>query len=140
VFEVLSPGNTAAEMIRKYQFYSRHGVEEYYIYDPDKVELSGWIRADNELTEIDGMDDWVSPRLDVRFAIEQGELALYHPNGRRFATYVELMREREQAQQQAEHERREREQAQQQAEQAQQRAERLAAQLRALGIEPDAEA
>jgi Uma2 family endonuclease len=126
VFEVLSPGNTAAEMIRKYQFYSRHGVEEYYIYDPDKVELSGWVRADNELTEIDGMDDWVSPRLDIRFAIEQGELALYHPDGRRFATYVELMREREQAQQQAE--------------QAHQRAERLAAQLRALGIEPDAEA
>ncbi len=120
---MLSPGNTAAEMIRKYQFYSRHGVEEYYIYDPDKVELSGWIRADNELTEIDGMDDWVSPRLKIRFAIEQGELALYHPDGRRFATYVELMREREQAQQAAE-------QAQQAAEQAQQRAERLAAQLR----------
>jgi Uma2 family endonuclease len=132
VFEVLSPGNTVAEMIRKFRFYSQHGVEEYYIYDPDKVELSGWIRADNELTEIDGMEDWVSPRLNVRFAIEQGDLALYHPDGRRFATYVELMHAREQAQQQAE-------QAQQQAAQAQARAERLAAQLRALGVEPDAD-
>src|SRR5262249_53382869 len=42
----------------------------------------------------------------------------------------------EQAQQQAEQAQQQAEQAQQQAEQAQQRAERLAAQLRALGIEP----
>jgi Uma2 family endonuclease len=146
VFEVLSPGNTVAEMIRKFRFYGVHGVEEYYIYDPDKGELSGWIRTDNELTEIDVMDGWISPRLGVRFAIELGELALYHPDGRRFARYVELMREREQAQQQVAQERHEREQAQQQVaqerherEQAQQRAERLAAQLRALGVEPDAD-
>jgi Uma2 family endonuclease len=146
VFEVLSPGNRVAEMIRKFRFYGQHGVEEYYIYDPDQGELSGWIRTDNELTEIEAMDGWVSPRLGVRFTIESGELALYHPDGRRFVTYVELMREREQAQQQAAQERQEREQAQQQAaqerqerEQAQQRADRLAAQLRALGIEPDAD-
>ena len=36
VFEVLSPGNRAGEMIRKFDFYERHGVEEYYIYDPDR--------------------------------------------------------------------------------------------------------
>ena len=35
VFEVLSPGNRAGEMRRKFQFYQRYGVEEYYIYDPD---------------------------------------------------------------------------------------------------------
>jgi Uma2 family endonuclease len=140
VFEVLSPGNTIAEMIRKFRFYSQHGVEEYYIYDPDKGELSGWIRTDNELTEIDTMDGWVSPRLGVRFAIELDELALYHPDGRRFASYVELLREREQAQQVAAQAQQVAAQAQQVAAQAQQRAERLAAQLRALGIEPDAEA
>jgi Uma2 family endonuclease len=28
-------------MLRKLSFYDRHGVEEYYIYDPDKLELTG---------------------------------------------------------------------------------------------------
>jgi Uma2 family endonuclease len=45
--------------------------------------------------------------------------------------------QREQAQQQAAQERQQREQAQQQAAQERQRAEQLAAQLRALGIDPD---
>ncbi len=75
------------------------------------------------------MDGWRSPRLGVRFERDGDTLVLYQPNGERFATYVELVRQREQAQQQAE-------QAQQQAEQAQQRAERLAAKLRDLGVDP----
>jgi Uma2 family endonuclease len=29
------PNNTLAEMIRKFRFYERYGVEEYYVYDPD---------------------------------------------------------------------------------------------------------
>ena len=32
VFEILSPGNRSGEMLRKLNFYQRHGVEEYYIY------------------------------------------------------------------------------------------------------------
>jgi Uma2 family endonuclease len=35
VFELLSPGNRAGKMIRKFRFYEQYGVEEYYIYDPD---------------------------------------------------------------------------------------------------------
>jgi Uma2 family endonuclease len=137
VFEIVSPGNTVAEMVRKFRFYDEHNVEEYYIYDPDKGELSGWVRSDGQLTEIEAMDGWVSPRLGVRFGIQAGELALYHPDGSRFARYIELMREREAARRQAAQERREREAAEQLAAQAQARAERLAAQLRALGIEPE---
>jgi hypothetical protein len=34
VFEVLSPNNRHNELIRKFQFYDRHGVEEYYVFDP----------------------------------------------------------------------------------------------------------
>src|SRR5580704_14411094 len=30
VFEVLSPGNRFGEMLRKFEFYQHHGVEEYY--------------------------------------------------------------------------------------------------------------
>jgi Uma2 family endonuclease len=130
VFEILSPGNRAAELTRKFQFYERYGVEEYYLYDPEIIDLAGWLRSDGFLTAIETLDGWVSPRLGVRFAIEEGDLKLYRPDGRRFTTYVELVREAELAQQQAEQERRERELAQQQA-------ERLATQLRALGIEPN---
>src|SRR5207253_1075502 len=36
VFEILSPGNRAREMANKWDFYERYGVEEYYIYDPDR--------------------------------------------------------------------------------------------------------
>ena len=39
VFEVLSPGNRAGEMTRKFAFYQQYGVEEYYIYDPDPERL-----------------------------------------------------------------------------------------------------
>ena len=41
VFEVLSPRNYRPEMRRKLQFYETYGVEEYYVYDPDKVILTG---------------------------------------------------------------------------------------------------
>ncbi len=131
VFEVLSPGNRLAEMIKKFQFYDRYQVEEYYIYDPDRADLSGWARiADRDLIEIDVMAGWVSPRMGVRFDLKEGELELYYPDGRKFASYLELVAQAEQARQQAE-------QARQQAEQARDRAERLAAQLRALGVDPE---
>ena len=40
VFEILSPGNRRDEMVRKFAFYERYGVEEYYIYDPDTGDLT----------------------------------------------------------------------------------------------------
>ena len=53
VFEVLSPGNTKAELNRKFAFYETYGVEEYYVYDPDHGRLEGWIRGDDGLKPID---------------------------------------------------------------------------------------
>jgi Uma2 family endonuclease len=47
VFEVLSPGNRAGEMARKFDFYDRFGVEEYYLYDPDEQSFTGWLRRDD---------------------------------------------------------------------------------------------
>ncbi len=137
VFEILSPGNTVKEMIEKYKFYQRYGVEEYYLYDPDGGELTGWLRSGNELDAIEEMMDWVSPRLEIRFELSEGELVIYRPDGERFATYVELA-------QRAEQERQEKALAQQQAEQERQRAEQAETQLEALrallrerGINPD---
>ena len=31
-------------MKRKFEFYQRHGVEEYYLYDPFSGKLEGWLR------------------------------------------------------------------------------------------------
>src|SRR5262245_47547869 len=39
VFDILSPGNSFKELLRKYLFYRRYGVEEYYLYDPEKQTL-----------------------------------------------------------------------------------------------------
>jgi Uma2 family endonuclease len=166
VFEVLSPGNRPADLIRKHRFYEKYGVEEYYIYDPDRKIVEGWQRQGETLQEIPEMAGWVSLRLKVRFEIgDDRELRLYGPDNRTFATYAELVEQRdraerekteaeqqrqqaEQQRQQAEQQRQQAEQQRQQAEQQRQqaereleqarlRAERLAAQLRALGIKPE---
>ncbi len=156
-FEVLSPGNTPREMHRKLGFYERYGVEEYYEYDPDRGTLKGWQRRDHRLQPIEHMASWVSPRLGIRFSLAGTDLVLHRPDGRRFETFVEIEqraeaehryaqieRQRaETAQHQADYERQRAETAGQQvdqerqrAEAAEQRAERLAEQLRALGIDP----
>lgn len=131
VFEVLSPGNRDDDLTRKFEFYERYGVEEYYLYDPDAVTLSGWRREENVLQAIEPMHDWVSPRLGIRFDLSGEELVIFRADEERFLTFLELKEEQERERHRAD-------EAQQRADEAQQRAERLAAQLRALGIEPEA--
>lgn len=130
VFEILSPGNRYGEMLRKLGFYDRHRVEEYYIYDPDKLELTGLLRGEQGLEVIEEINGWVSPRLQIRFQITAEGLEIYRPDGQRFLTYSELGLELEQARSRADQER-------SRAEQAQEQVDRLAAQLRAAGLEPD---
>jgi len=144
VFEVLSPGNRLTEMAKKLAFYNRFGVEEYYLYDPDNGDLSGWLRAGQGLEVIDEMQGWVSPRTGVRFELQDDELLIYRPDGKPFETYTELLdraeQERTRAEQEsarAEQESARAEQESARAEQERTRAERLAAQLRALGVEPE---
>ncbi|MEC4806462.1 MAG: Uma2 family endonuclease, partial [Jaaginema sp. PMC 1080.18] len=152
VFEILSPGNRPPEMARKQQFYDNYGVDEYYIYDPDRNNLQGLRRVGEKLQEIEEMNNWTSPRLGIRFVLTPETLELYRPDNRKFLTTQELEQRAEEFQQQAQQERllteQERQraadferQAQQErlrAEQERERAERLAAQLRELGIDPDA--
>ena len=70
VFEILSTGNRKREMDEKFQFYERYGVEEYYLYDPDRGRLRGWLRnAAGRLVPIQQMQGWESPRLGIRFAL-----------------------------------------------------------------------
>ena len=135
-FEVLSPGNTRAEMRRKLQFYEQYGVEEYYEYDPDRGTLKGWLRRNEQLEPMATMEGWVSPRLGIRFSLEGTDLVLYRPDGRRFETFVELEQRAEIERQRADTERQRADSERQRADSERQRAERLAEQLRALGIDP----
>ena len=102
VFEIMSPSNTAREMSQKLEFYDRYGVEEYYLYDPDKVKLSGWLREGRSLKEIERMEGWISPRLKIRFGINQGDLQIFTPNNQPFLSYVELGKLKQQAENRAE--------------------------------------
>jgi Uma2 family endonuclease len=132
-------------MRKKREFYDRYGVEEYYEYDPDRGTLAGGPRRAGRLEPMASMEGWVSPLLGIRFGLEGTDLALHHPDGQRFETFVEQARRAkaeqqraEIAQQRAEAERQRAEAARQHAEAAQQRAERLAERLRQLGVDPDA--
>jgi Uma2 family endonuclease len=131
VFEVLSPGNTIAEMVRKFQFYDRHGVAEYYLYDPYQHELVGWQRAGTHLDEIPSLSSWVSPNLGIRFVPGEGPLRLFFPDGRPFLSFLEVDAEREQALRRAADEQFAKEEALRQL-------ERLQARLRELGHDPGA--
>ena len=105
-------------MTRKLQFYERYGVEEYYIYDPDENELEGLQRQEGERLElIEEINHWKSPRLGIEFVLTSETMEIYRPDGRKFLSSLELEQQRQQATQ---------------------RAERLAEQLRALGIDPKA--
>lgn len=101
VFEILSPSNSQDEMDRKLLFYDRYGVEEYYIYDPDRNRLRGWLRGEDGLDVIPQMADWVSPRLGIRFALSQESWEFYRPNGERFLSYVEISQRFEEERQRA---------------------------------------
>ena len=144
VFEILSPNNTLKEMAKKLKFYEHYGVEEYYLYDPDDGDLTGWLRSESGLQVIEEMVGWVSQRLGIRFELSEGELVIYRPDGERFATYVELVQQNKLAKQQAIQERQRAEQGQaqldrerQRAEHAEQRSRTLAERLQQLGVDPN---
>jgi Uma2 family endonuclease len=130
VFEILSPGNRTGKMTQKAIFYQVYGVEEYYIYDPDKIELSGFLRDGDLLEPIEQINGWISPRLGIRFELTQDSWEIYRPDGQKFLTSVELNQRAEDAIAQLEQERTLREQEQQ-------RYQALSEKLRERGIDPE---
>ena len=110
-FEILSPKNTKGEMEEKLRLYEQHGVQEYYVYDPDtprdpeeseresqgkrkvRFRLQGYRRQGQEgrLAEIPQMNGWVSPLLGIRFQFDAAKgLELFHPNGKVFTKYTKV--------------------------------------------------
>ena len=91
IFEILSPGNRAGEMAKKFAFYQRHGVEEYYIYDPEKNTLEGYLRQGKTLQPIPEIHQWISPLLGIRFEWTLETLKLFKPDGEPFLSYLQLL-------------------------------------------------
>ncbi len=122
VFEILSPGNRLAEMTAKFEFYDRYGTEEYYIYDPERVDFTGWLRQAERLQGISNIAGWVSPRLGVRFELNE-ELEIYTPTGDLFLSPLEIAQKVEAAELRADI--------------AERKAALMAAKLRELGLDPE---
>jgi len=160
VFEVLSPGNRKKELQRKFEFYETYGVEEYYVYDPDRGPLLGWLRGEAGFEPIAKINGFTSPRLGVTFYPGPGKDALHiiGPDGRPFTAVLDVFIDRDVQFERAEteHRRAEAELARAEAELARaraereraeaerrraddehERAERLAARLRELGLDED---
>jgi Uma2 family endonuclease len=169
VFETLSPGNRPPEMERKLEFYERYGVEEYYVYDPDDGSFEAWLKAGTRLVKVENVSGFVSPRLQIRFEPGEGpdNLTIFDPKGEPFLPTREHVDLRKAAEKRAASDRQRAEEADRQAaldrkraedsdRQAaldrkraedsdrraaleRERAEKLAARLRAAGIDPDQE-
>jgi len=117
IFEVWSPKNRQQPMEDKRDFYEEYGAEEYYIVYPEFPSYAeGWTRAGGKFVRVPEVNGFVSPRLGVRFALDQGELTLFGPDGRLFRSPAEIAAERDAAER---------------------RAAKLAAKLRELGVDPD---
>src|SRR5437879_1171672 len=104
VIEILSPSNTSKEMSDKQAFYETHGVEEYYIYNPDTARLQVFLRKGTVLVRRRFKREFVSPRLGIRFDLSGPEMMVYYPDGRRFLTFEELEAARTLAEQRADDE------------------------------------
>lgn len=124
VFEIFAPGNKPKDLLDKFFFYERHGVEEYCFFDPDAPGLAGWRQQGGGWDEIDSVAGFTSPRLGLTFGWDGGDsFDLLAPDGRRLRTHEELIQAWQDEQARADEERR--------------RADRLAAELRRLGVDPD---
>ena len=100
------------------------------------------MRRDGQLKVIDAelFTDgigWTSPHLKVTLRLTDSTLELIRPDGIPFATYVELGLQLDQERARADEEGARADSAEARADEERTRAEKLAARLRALGIDPN---
>jgi hypothetical protein len=149
VFEIRSPSNSNAEMALKRLDYEKYGVEEYYHYDPDRNFLEVYVRREGRLALMPVVGSFDSPLLGIRFLLRPTGLEVRDASGQPFRLLEEERAQRALAERQAAAAAQQAEEAVQAAaeaeraaegeralrEAAESRAERLAARLRALGLE-----
>ncbi|PHX56625.1 hypothetical protein CP500_004225 [Tychonema bourrellyi FEM_GT703] len=137
IIELLSESTAKVDRnAKKILYQNRFRTPEYFWFDPEDFELAGFRLIGQEYQAIVANESgrlW-SDILELYLGIHEGKLRYFSPDGELVPTPEEAAL---QAQEQAQQAQEQAQQAQEQAQQAQQRVERLADQLRALGIEPE---
>jgi Uma2 family endonuclease len=100
VFEFLSSGNTASEMMEKMEFYDDFGCDEYYIYDYKKCTFNAYSRleATDSLVKVKPSADhtWTSRLLGTTFGLSpNGKLWVKRPDGRLMETQQQIWKRAE---------------------------------------------
>jgi len=137
IIELLSDSTAGVDRTLKKELYqNQFRTPEYFWFSPDTLEFQGFRLSGQQYQEIMPNDAgwrW-SEVLNLYIGIAEGKLRYFTSDGSIVPTpeeaAIQIQQQAQQAQQRAE-------QAESQLEQEQARAERLANQLRALGIEPD---
>lgn len=89
IFEMKSRSNTRAQIAAKRAWYDRHGVEEYYEYDPNQGTFRAWVRAESgHLEAVLNSVGLTSPALGISFILNGTSLELLGPDGRVLGDYV----------------------------------------------------
>ncbi len=144
IVEVLSDTTAKVDRTTKKALYQNtFCTPEYFWFDPDTLEFAGFALVDGVYAPIPpNVQGWMwSAELNLFLGIHAGFLRYFTPAGVLVPTPAEAAlaaeAQLEQTEAQLEQAEAQLEQAEAQREQAEQRAERLAAQLKALNIEPD---
>ncbi len=119
VFEIVSPSNSAKEILAKQTFYQTYGVLEMFFYDPDSQEFAGFVRRqpDHDFSLMTRLHcPWSSPTLGIQFGWTENGLIVSYPDGEPFKDPEEVMAERDQVKSER---------------------DRAFAKLRELGIDPE---
>jgi Uma2 family endonuclease len=136
VFEIKSRSNTFGHLAAKRSWYDRHGVEEYYEYDPENGRFNVWVRSaeTQHLELVPHPAGFTSPRLGLTFVLNGIALALLGPEGRLLGDYVAAELEAETQRERAETERERAETERERADAIQSELEALRVRARAAGI------
>jgi Uma2 family endonuclease len=122
VIDVLPSHSEPVELREAFEFYEHFGVEEFYRFEPISRSLDGWNRRGGHLVPIPNLDDWVSPRLGIRFRRNAAQFQALMPDGSLMMSPSEMIRQARQLEKLREIE---------------QQVERMENRLRELGVDPN---
>ncbi len=91
VFEIFSRTNhRRVNKENLLEFYTKYGVQEYYIYDPIRNTFTVYIRQGAQLIRLEGLQKWTSPLLGIRFEWSEKTFEIFRPDGQPFISFPEI--------------------------------------------------
>ncbi|MFO0928699.1 MAG: hypothetical protein U0736_17035 [Gemmataceae bacterium] len=89
-FDVMQGEAPASRSFHRDEFYYDYGLEERYLYFPDVNRLYVYVRDGDGVVLIRRLEEFVSPRMGLRFRQTNPELTFLNPNGSPFLPIEEL--------------------------------------------------